>query len=80
MYAKIYMCVSFIDTQTLGSLILSYECLAFWISSHILNVNQIGRSSMENNLARELKVQFQSLRTELVLLLSRDAFLGSLSG
>lgn len=30
---------------------------------------------MEDNWSRDLKVQFQSLRTELALLLSRDAFL-----
>lgn len=71
-----YMCVCVcIYTQTLGNLILSYECLPFWMSSHIMNFIQIDRSSIENNSARELKVQYQSLRTELFLLLSRDGFL-----
>lgn len=40
-----------------------------------LELIQIERSSMENSLGRELKVQVQGWRTELVLLLSGDIFL-----
>lgn len=73
-YAYIYTCMC-MYTQTLSNLFLSYECLLFCMSSHILNFIPIDRSSMQNNLARELRGQFKSLKTELCLLLSRHAFL-----
>lgn len=81
-HTEICMCVCIprcICAQTLGSLVLSYSLLIhaypFWMSCCILKFIQSVRSGMENNWSKDLKVQFQSLRTELVLLLSRDAFL-----
>lgn len=68
-----------ICAQTLGSLILSCNLFIcahpFWMNCHILKFIQIVRSDIENNWPRDLKVRFQSLRTELVFLLLRDASL-----